>query len=401
MKAWLRRARGFCRETLTHVTSPFENEGMRGIYQTRKSAAGVEIPPDPHLQRGRTGLGRAHFVTLLLITVSLLSACADRPAYKQQSYVFGTLVEISVYGADEAKAKAAVDHVLADFDAMHRQLHAWEPSDLERLNTALASGPATFEATPGLSPLIEDAARLSAQSDFLFNPAIGNLIRLWGFHSDSFEPTLPPADEIERLVKAQPRLTDLKIEGTRISGSNPALRIDLGGYAKGLALDRAAAYLRSQGLGNALVNIGGNITALGQHGDRPWKIGIQHPRQPGAIALLALRDGEAIGTSGDYQRYFEVDGKRYCHLIDPRNGWPAQGVQAVTVLTRGERAGVMSDVASKPLFISGVDGWRVMATRMGIADALLIDAQGRIQVTQALAARLEWTDGTSQAVVVP
>jgi thiamine biosynthesis lipoprotein len=340
-------------------------------------------------------------VALSLVTVSLLSACAEPPAYKQQSYVFGTLVEVSVYGEEEARAKAAVDHVLADFDAMHRQLHAWEPSDLERLNTALAGGSTGFEAAPGLAPLIEDAARLSAQADFLFNPAIGNLIRLWGFHSDTFEPKLPPAAEVEQLVKAQPRLTDLKIAGNVITGGNPAVRIDLGGYAKGLALDRAAAYLRSQGIKNALVNIGGNITALGGHGDRPWKIGIQHPRRPGAIAMLALRDGEAIGTSGDYQRYFEVGGKRYCHLIDPRNGWPAQGVQAVTVLTRGAHAGVMSDVASKPLFISGVAGWRAMATRMGIADALLIDAQGKIQVTQALAARLEWTDGASKPVVVP
>jgi FAD:protein FMN transferase len=280
-------------------------------------------------------------------------------------------------------------------------LHAWEPSDLERLNTALASGSTSFEAAPGLAPLIEDAAQLSAQADFLFNPAIGNLIRLWGFHSDTFEPKLPPADEVDRLTQAKPRLTDLKIAGNIISGRNPAVRIDLGGYAKGLALDRAAAYLRSQGIKNALVNIGGNITALGQHGDRPWKIGIQHPRQPGAIAMLALRDGEAIGTSGDYQRYFEAGGKRYCHLIDPRTGWPAQGVQAVTVLTRGVRAGVLSDVASKPLFIAGVAGWRAMAGRLGIVDALLIDAQGRIQVTQALAARLEWAEGRAQTVVVP
>jgi FAD:protein FMN transferase len=338
---------------------------------------------------------------LWLVTLSLLSACAEPPAYKQQSYVFGTLVEVSVHGVEETRAKAAVDHVLSDFDAMHRQLHAWQPSDLERLNTALASGSTPVEAAPGLAPLIEDAARLSAQSEFLFNPAIGNLIRLWGFHSDSFEPKLPPAAELERLVQAKPRLSDLKIEGNRVSGSNPVVRIDLGGYAKGLALDRAAAYLRSQGIQNALVNIGGNITALGQHGDRPWKIGIQHPRQPGAIALLALRDGEAIGTSGDYQRYFEVGGKRYCHLIDPRSGWPAQGVQAVSVLTRGERAGVLSDVASKPLFISGAAGWRAMAGRMGVEDALLIDAQGGIQVTESLAGRLEWVEGTPPVRIVP
>jgi thiamine biosynthesis lipoprotein len=351
------------------------------------------------------GIRAALRVTLSLVTLSLLAACGEKPAYKQQSFVFGTLVEVSVFGADEAKAKAAVDHVLADFDTMHRQLHAWEPSDLERLNAAIATGTPgkaqRIQAAPGLTPLLEDAARYSAQGEFLFNPAIGNLIRLWGFHSDTFEPRLPAAAEVDRLIKANPRLSDLTLDGDSVTSTNPAVRIDLGGYAKGLALDRAAAYLRGQGVHNALVNIGGNIIALGRHGERPWKIGIQHPRKPGAIAMLALRDGEAIGTSGDYQRYFEVGGRRYCHLIDPRSGWPAQGTQAVTVLTRGAAAGVRSDVSSKPIFIAGPDGWRAMAAKMAVGDVLFVDAQGNLQVTRDLAARLEWAADTPKPVVVP
>ena len=114
--------------------------------------------------------------------------------------------------------------------------------------------------------------------------------------------------------------------------TNPAVQLDLGGYAKGYALDVAAAILQAHGVKNALVNIGGNVIALGTHGDRPWRVGIQHPRKPGTLATLDLHDGEAIGTSGDYQRYFELDGKRYCHLIDPRTGHPAHGMQSVTVL---------------------------------------------------------------------
>lgn len=351
------------------------------------------------------GIRAARLVTLSLVTSSLVTACGDTPAYKQQSFVFGTLVEVSVHGVDEAKAKAAVDHVLADFDAMHRQLHAWEPSDLERLNSAIAAGAPgqaqRIQAAPGLTTLLEDAARYSAQGEFLFNPAIGNLIRLWGFHSDTFEPKLPSIADVDKLVKANPRLSDLTLDGDSVTSANPAVRIDLGGYAKGLALDRAAAYLRGQGIHDALVNIGGNIIALGQHGERPWKIGIQHPRQPGAIAMLALRDGEAIGTSGDYQRYFEVGGQRYCHLIDPRTGWPARGARAVTVLTRGKQAGVRSDVASKPIFIVGAEGWRKMAARMDVEDVLFIDADGRIQVTTSLANRLEWAVDPQKPAVVP
>jgi thiamine biosynthesis lipoprotein len=224
----------------------------------------------------------------------------------------------------------------------------------------------------------------------LFNPAIGNLVRLWGFHSDTFDPRLPDPKEIERLVKAKPAMTDLRIEGVMLSASKPALRLDLGGYAKGYALDRAAATLKRQGVNHALINIGGNILALGSKGDQAWMVGIQHPRRAGALAMLALHDGEAIGTSGDYQRFFELGGKRYCHLIDPRSGWPANQTQAVTVIARGEHAGTLSDVASKPLFIAGPAGWRRMAGRMGISQALFIAADGNIETTPGMARRLQW-----------
>jgi len=350
---------------------------------------------------GQRGQVRAWGVLLLLSILLLgLAGCGETPPYKQQAYVFGTLVDVSVYGEPEDKARRAVDAVLADFDRLHRLLHAWEPSELERINAAIAAGHPSEPAPQEVIDLLVDAARWSARSDGLFNPAVGNLIRLWGFHSDTFEARLPDPAAVERLVKAAPGMADLSFQGSRVASRNPAVRLDLGGYAKGYALERAAALLRQQGVGNALVNIGGNIIALGRHGDRPWKVGIQHPREAGAIATLELQDGEAIGTSGDYQRYFEKDGKRYCHLIDPRTGWPAQGTRAVTVLVRGEHAGTRSDVSSKPIFIAGPGEWRKMAAQVGVTEALVIDAAGRASATRAMAARLEWLDKTAPVAVV-
>jgi thiamine biosynthesis lipoprotein len=176
------------------------------------------------------------------------------------------------------------------------------------------------------------------------------------------------------------------------SSRNRAVQLDLGGYAKGYALDRAVELLKKMGIHNALINIGGNVMALGAHGSRPWRVGIQHPRKPGPLATLELRDGEAIGTSGDYQRYFELGGKRYCHLIDPRSGQPVQGVQAVTVLTHGARAGVLSDATSKPLFLSGASTWLAAAKKMQLNEALLIDAAGTVHLTAAMQKRLEFSD---------
>jgi len=328
-----------------------------------------------------------------LLALVLLAGCGEK-LHKQQSYVFGTLVEITVYGEEADKARRVTDQVLKDFDAMHQTLHAWQPGPLERINGVLAlAKPPTVPLPPELSPILQDAARLSEQSEGLFNPAIGNLVRLWGFHSDTFEPRLPDAKEIERLVTANPRMADLHIDGGMLSGANPAVRLDLGGYAKGYALDLAAAYLKSQGVNNALINIGGNILALGQKGGQPWKVGIQHPRRAGALAMLALHDGEAIGTSGDYQRFFEIGGKRYCHLIDPRTGWPADQTQAVTVIAHGAHAGTLSDVASKPLFIGGPTQWRRLAGKMRISEALFIAADGKIETTPEMAKRLSWDVG--------
>ena len=333
----------------------------------------------------------------VLAAILLLSACGkEEPLYQEQGYVFGTLVEVSVYGETEPRAKQAVASVMQEFQRLHTLLHAWQPSELSALNIAFASGKAK-EISPEVLAMLKDAAQLSAQSDGLFNPAIGGLVRLWGFHADEYKAALPDEKQLAALVKAQPQMNDLSLSPTLSPGErglarsrNREVQLDLGGYAKGYALDRASLLLKQQGIHNALINIGGNVLALGAHGSRPWRIGIQHPRKSGPIATLELRDGEAIGTSGDYQRYFEFGGKRYCHLIDPRNGQPVQGVQAVTVLTHGVRAGVLSDATSKPLFISGVQGWRAAAKKMNLTEALLIDDSGTVHLTAAMQKRLEF-----------
>jgi FAD:protein FMN transferase len=194
-------------------------------------------------------------------------------------------------------------------------------------------------------------------------------------------------------VNAKPSMADLQFDGNKINSKNRAVKIDLGGYAKGYALDRAIEILKKDGVRNALINIGGNIIAMGERGNRPWRIGIQHPRKSSAIAAMDIYDGEAIGTSGDYQRYFEKDGKRYCHIIDPATGMPVENVQSVSVVAkRGAQAGVMSDVASKPIFIAGAEKWRDAAKTMDIDLVMRIDAKGAVEVTTLMSKRLAFDD---------
>ncbi|HSD59947.1 MAG TPA: FAD:protein FMN transferase [Burkholderiales bacterium] len=338
-----------------------------------------------------------------LALAGLLIACAPKeaPVYEEQAYVFGTLVEIKIAGEPEARARELAGVVFQEFGRLHNLLHAWKPGPLETLNDAFAKGTAA-PVDDETAAVIRDATRYSEMSGGSFNPAIGNLIRLWGFQAEEFTARLPDPKEIARLTAAHPAMADIVLGNGRGSSGNPAVRLDFGGYAKGLALDIAERQLQAQGVRSALINIGGNIIAIGRRGERPWRVGIQHPRRPSALATLELADGEAIGTSGDYQRYFELNGKRYCHIIDPATGNPVEGVQAATVLVpKGPAAGTLSDVATKPMFIAGSTGWRDAARRMGVDAALLIDARGEVQVTEALAQRLEFLDRATVVRRVP
>ena len=284
---------------------------------------------------------------------------------------------------------------------MHRTYHAWQPSELSDLNAAIATGKSA-EVTPEMAALIADAQRISQAGEGLFDPGIGGLIHLWGFQSDEFKAVLPDPAALAAWREKHPGIADLQLDGLRVSSRNKAVALDLGGYLKGVALDRAASILRAQGVKNALINIGGNVMALGTKNGEAWRVGIQHPRQPGPLATLALHDGEAIGTSGDYQRYFELGGKRYCHLLDPRSGEPVTHTQALTVLiTPRPAAGTLSDAASKPLFIAGTD-WPRLARQLGVEQVLRVDAEGRVQVSEALLRRLEFVGDKPKALeIVP
>lgn len=329
------------------------------------------------------------FSVVWLLALALLSGCMrNDTVHHIHGHVFGTQVEVSIYGESEERAQELGAQVLKEFDRLHHKFHAWQPSQLTALNDAIARGE-VFQADEEMVDLLKSATALSEQSGNLFNPAIGHLIRLWGFQSSDITEQGPSPVEIKRWVDANPRMADLVFDGTRISSRNKAVMIDLGGYAKGYALDRAAQILRAAHVKAALVNTGGNILAIGQPGDRPWKVGIRDPRGEGAIASVELHDNEAIGTSGDYQRYFMKDGKRHPHIIDPRTGQTIDLVASVTIIASGGKdVGLRSDGNSKPLFITGPQHWKEMAQRLGLNEVMLIDSNRNVEMTPAMERRM-------------
>jgi thiamine biosynthesis lipoprotein len=340
-------------------------------------------------QLRRFGLAVLLLAFLLLAQLLLAGCSRPEPIYHTEGRVFGTVVTVTIYGGSQQEASRLGTLVLGEFDRLHHKFHAWQPSMLTELNEAIARGE-SFTADAEMVSLLQSANVLAERSDNLFNPALGRLIRLWGFQSSTIEPQQPSAQAIAHWVDAQPRLSNLRYAGTTISSTNTAVMIDLGGYAKGYALDQAARILRSNKVKAALINVGGNLLAIGSPGDRPWMVGIQDPRGQGALVQVALHDNEAIGTSGDYQRYFMKDGKRHPHIIDPRSGYPIDLVASVTVISSGgEDVGLRSDGNSKPLFITGAQHWEAMAAQMGLNEVMLIDADKNLLMTSAMRKRLD------------
>lgn len=346
------------------------------------------------------------------LTGGLLSGCFKERLYHTQSYVFGTLVDISIYGETDDRARFIANHVLQDFQNLHNRLHAWKPisegkpSELGELNAAFSKSNKPIAINSHIAHILIDATALSAKSHGLFNPAIGHLIGTWGFQRDEFSAITVNDKDIKSLVKANPSMGDIVVKNNTAYSNNPAVKLDLGGYAKGYALDIATAYLRKEHVNNVLINIGGNIIALGQHGNKPWRVGIQHPRLPTAIATLDLPDGWAIGTSGDYQRYFMLNGNRYCHIIDPRTGYPSQHTQEVTVLVPPQpinqtQAGVLSDVVSKPIFIESPENRTKAAQAFGIENFMVIDNESHIFVSKQMAQKLNWIDASVKFSTFP
>lgn len=325
---------------------------------------------------------------ILTLTFGLLGCSRNEQMHHARDKIFGTVVDISIYGESEERAGVLSALVLDEFRRLHSKFHAWQPSALTALNDSIARG-VPYQADAEMVTLLQAAQSLANNSDDTFNPAIGRLIRLWGFQSSNITPQRPSAAEVKRLVDSNPRMADLQFDGTIITSRNNMVMVDLGGFAKGYALDRAAQILRTNHVRAALVNVGGNILAIGRPGARAWQVGVQDPRGDAMVASVFLHDNEAIGTSGDYQRYFSADGKRRPHIIDPKSGEPIDLVASVTIVTSGGRdVGTRSDGNTKPLFIVGPEGWKAMAKRLGLSEVMLIDASGNVEITPAMQARM-------------
>jgi thiamine biosynthesis lipoprotein len=225
--------------------------------------------------------------------------------------------------------------------------------------------------------------RLSAATDGAFDMTIAPLLDLWGFTG---EPRLPAPEEVASLLSLVcSACVVIDEENRTVYYTDPDLAVDLGGIAKGYAVDEAADVLKSLGIEGGVINAGGDMAVIGKKGDLPWRIGIQHPRDSQElIAVLDVVDRSVV-TSGDYERFFFLDDVRYHHILDPHTGYPAREAMSVTVVA-GNTA--LADALATAYFVMGPKRALEAAEHTEGVDILIVDADGALFYTDGLASIL-------------
>jgi thiamine biosynthesis lipoprotein len=297
--------------------------------------------------------------------------------HKTSRVTMGTIVDVTVV-AKEEKAKAVTESIFDELGRIENLTSFHKPSELGKINEKAGKG--LTRADPELLRLIRQALKMAENTQGAFDPTVGALSRLWQF-SGPAESRIPSDSEIkETLTKVGWDKIQIDTQAGTILLPDAGMALDLGGIAKGYALNRIVEILRKAEIHSALVNIGGDILALGnKEPDKPWLVGVEDPRNPKSITAVAPLNDCVIVTSGDYQRFFTKDGKRYHHIIDPKTGYPADKLQSVTIVGP---IGATLQPAGTATFVLGVDKGIKLIESMEGAKALLIDAEGKTHLTE-------------------
>ena len=326
---------------------------------------------------------------LLTLLCSALSGCVGVPTSQESAVVtraqmqMGTLVKITAVARSEAVAQAAATAGFAEIRRLEELLSTWIPtSELSRVNAA--AGVLPVHVSLETLTVVQRAIQVAEMTDGGFNIAIGPVIEAWSVTEGQRIPTEAELDALRPLVDLQAVRAD--VQAQTIYLEKIGMRIDVGGIGKGYAADQALDALRRAGAVAGVVALSGDIKTFGRlPGGKMFPVGIQHPRQDGAVlAWIDLQD-EAISTAGDYERFFERDGVRYHHILDPRTLQPARSCQSVTVIAR---EGVWADGLDTGIFVMGPERGMELVEQLPDVEAIIVDQDGHLLVSSGLKQRI-------------
>jgi thiamine biosynthesis lipoprotein len=298
----------------------------------------------------------------------------------------GSELQVSVWTADEAAASAAADAVFAEFERLESLMSVWrDGSDILRLNAA--AGRSAVPVSPDVLAVLQSARQISDLTGGKFDVTFGALSDLWRFDHDQ-DNRIPDMNEVRRrlpLIDYHALEIDERAGTARLARAG--MRAHLGGIGKGYAVDKGVALLRRAGFRDFMIQSGGDLYAAGLKDGKPWRVGVQDPRGPAGRSFAAVDLSDStFSTSGDYERFFMKDGRRYHHILDPKTGEPAQGCRSVTILAP---SATLADGLAKGVFLLGPADGMALVNRLEGVDALIVSATNEVLVTPRLRSRLD------------
>ncbi|MDO8355197.1 MAG: FAD:protein FMN transferase [Nitrospirota bacterium] len=323
-----------------------------------------------------------------------LSPGSPSVVVKRTQIHMGTFVSITAVAPTDQDANRAINAGFQEVKRLEQLLSTWIPSsELSRVNVSAGIRPVAVSLeTWTVVQRAKQAAELTGGG---FNIAIGPAVDLWRVTEDQRIPTEAELAALHSLVDLQAILADLHEQTLYLE--KPGMRIDVGGIGKGFAADHAVIAMKQAGALAGVVALSGDIKTFGQlPGGRKFPVGIQHPRKEGAVLVFIDLEDEAISTAGDYERFFERDGVRYHHILDPNTLQPARGCQSVTVIAK---EGVWADGLDTGIFVMGPERGMELVERLPDVEAIIVGADGRLFLSSGLQNRVRFpgqSDGRGQ-----
>jgi FAD:protein FMN transferase len=309
--------------------------------------------------------------------------------YHRQASIMGTSIGVDLWADDADVGEAAVDAVMAEMHRIDRRMSPHKPdSELSRINSF--AGHQAVPVSSELFALLARAVGFSRLSGGAFDITFASVGNLFDYRHGQ-RPTDAQIDEARRAIGWQ--YLDLDARERTVRFRKPGMRIDLGGFAKGHAVDNATSILRGMGIHHAIVSAGGDSRVIGDRRGQPWTVAIRHPRQPDEVAAVMPLIDCAISTSGDYERGFDENGTRWHHIVDPSTGRSPNALHSVTILAND---GLTAEALSKTVFVLGLERGLAIVEAMPGTDAVVIDAHGVLHVTSGLQGGAEMAAGTRQ-----
>ncbi len=322
-----------------------------------------------------------------LISLAILGCGSSPISFQQEFETMGTVARVEIFHSDPAAARAGFAAVEAVFDSVALLMSTWNPaSEISRLNHAPADS--AFVLSDWVNRCLSDAEAVHEASEGAFDPTAEPLMRLWGFYRR--EGRLPSEAEIDS-VRALLGGYEHDSAARSVVKKIPGTAFDFGGIAKGFAVDRAAEALRDLGIGDCLVDLGGNLFCLGSPpGKDRWRVGIRNPLDRDRLFASVETSERAVATSGSYERFVTIGGHRYGHIMNPATGRPAEGLLSATVLAPDA---TLADGLSTALFVMGPERAKeLLARSYPGAEAILVlpseEGKSRVLISESLAGRV-------------